>query len=322
MENSGNQQQKNNWKKKGLGWIPDYPDLRDYNLGNEKSIKENLKFKIQEKTHNFEKILKNLTNLISDLNSGKDKQEKKQEKIEQINDQISDNVLFKKVKFNKILRYIDEDQDRDTINKRYPFNQIEYESIRSNQIAELKKYLVILLTKGWLKIKKDFVFYEPETNSYNTKKMVMWMNDKSYDRTTKLLVENFQKLTNIQADGIVGLETYTTFNETFCDENKLLPPKPEENREDTPIKSLSKIKSFVVISLIVRDGSKIILDILLSKIIEQIQIEYNNTHNLSSLFEHDFLEKIKVDENFFEKIFTSNMNSIETVIKKIGLFRT
>ncbi len=53
-----------NWKKRGLGWIPEYPDLRDSSIGKE----EKNRFKVEERTAFFEKIAKSLFELIEKNN--------------------------------------------------------------------------------------------------------------------------------------------------------------------------------------------------------------------------------------------------------------
>ncbi|MEJ6486848.1 C1 family peptidase [Nostoc punctiforme UO1] len=327
MENNSNQQKKD-WKKKGLGWIPDYPDLRDYNLETEEGIKNKLRFKIEERTRDFEKVVEDLINFISDLivQNGLE-----QDKIKQFKNQIFGNVLFAKVKVHKFLREISENPDK--INHKYPCNPIKYESILSNEIVELKKYLAILLRRGYLSLsERDSVNFD------DPGKLVNWMREQKYDSTTKSLVKDFQRRSNILADGIVGLETYMTFNEYFSEPEKLKLLK--EPQGSTLIKSLSKINFFAVTSLISRSEFEIILDILKLKIINQIKKEYheyisknpNETNNIGlkrKVFEYDFFNYIlgENEKDLFEKIFSfeekdvqnaEDFKPIENFINKIS----
>lgn len=297
MENSSNQQQKKDWKKKGLGWIPDYPDFRDYSLEDEENIEKKLRFKIEERTHDFEKVVENLIDLISKLSvqNGLEK-----DKIQQFKNQIFGNVLFAKVKVHKFLREMSENSDK--INQ-YPCNPIKYESILSNEIVELKNYLAILLRRGYLSPSDSVDLKDFDDPG----ELVNWMREQKYDSTTKSLVKDFQRRSNILADGIVGLETYTTFNEYFSDQKKLLQLKKYvEPPKSTLTKSLSKIKFFAVSSLISRTEFEIILDIFKFKVIEQICKEFTDyikNHSYKNteiqvnelqkkVFECDFLETI------------------------------
>ncbi|MEH2136972.1 C1 family peptidase [Nostoc sp.] len=314
MENSSNQQQKKDWKKKGLGWIPDYPDFRDYNLENEEGIKNKLRFKIEERTRDFEKVVEDLINFISDLivQNGLE-----QDKIKQFKNQIFGNVLFAKVKVHKFLREMSENPDTDKINHKYPCNPIKYESILSNEIVELKKYLAILLRRGYLSLsERDSVDFK---DFDDPGELVNWMREQKYDSTTKSLVKDFQRRSNILADGIVGLETYTTFNEYFSDKEKLLQLKNYvEAQGSTLTKGLSKIKFFAVTSLISRSEFEIILDIFKIKIIDQIIKEYKEYYNNPDkenniglnrkIFEYEFLNHIQVKNDLFEKRFTKIFN--------------
>jgi hypothetical protein len=126
-----------------LGWIPDYPDLPNYNLRDEESINNDIRPKIEGITSDFEKIVEDLINniLIGENNLQK-------QRIKEFKNQILSNVLFAKVKVYKLLREIT--RTSGIIDKQYLFNPIKYESILANHIVDLKKYLGILLMRGYL----------------------------------------------------------------------------------------------------------------------------------------------------------------------------
>ncbi|MEH2326051.1 MAG: C1 family peptidase [Nostoc sp.] len=300
MENSSNQQQKKDWNKKRLGWIPDYPDLRDYSLGDEEVIKNNLRFKIEGRTRDFEKVVEDFINLLSDsipINS------LNQEKIKELKNQIFGNVVFAKVKVHKLLRESLELEIIKRTNHQYPCNPITYERILSSQIVDLKKYLGILSMKGYLSSSE-----KGSVNFNQPVEIVDWMRNAEYDSTTKSLVKDFQCRSKIMDDGIVGLETYTTLNECFSDPTKLCLLK--ESGRNPNKKGLSKIKYFAVTSLISRAEFEIILDILKCQVIKQICKEFteyikNNSYKnpqiqvtelKKKIFEYDFLETI-IDAN-------------------------
>lgn len=328
MENSSNQQQKKDWKKKGLGWIPDYPDLRDYSLDDEENIEKQLRFKIEGRTGDVEKLVENLINFISDLISKNNLLQ--EERIKEFKNQIFGNVLFAKVKVHKFLRESLELETR--INHQYPCNPIKYERILSSQIVDLKKYLGILSMKRYLSSSEKG---SGNVDFDNPVEIVDWMRKAEYDSTTKSLVKDFQSRSNILVDGIVGIETYTTLNEYFSDQKKL--SQREDSGTNTNKKGLSEIKFFAVTSLISRTEFEIILDILKSKFIEQICKEfteyiknnsYKNTeiqvHELQNkIFECDFLETIIDAKNsylfeemeIFKKLEVKYLNIFKEEIK-------
>ncbi len=106
---SSNYQSQPDWRKKGLGWVPDYPDARDYSLGNDNLNKREAETtQRNEKVQNIETLAGNINKLIDALyNIHADKEfNQKLEKIkETINHEIMDNVSFEKVRIYKILRF-------------------------------------------------------------------------------------------------------------------------------------------------------------------------------------------------------------------------
>lgn len=327
MESRNKQSQKDNLNKKGLGWLPDYPDLRDYNLDNKEVINQKLRFKIEEKTQNFENLVKELIDLVSDsflMNSIN------QNRINEFKNKVWGNVLFAEVKIHKFLRYISKAEQDKQINEYYLVNPIKYESILSKQILELKKYLGILYMEGYLSIleKNDKLLRLKEP-----KNLVYWMRKEEYDEETKLLVKDFQYRSHIMQDGIVGLETYTAFNEHFSSPNTneflRIPDNNIEPRQSP--RSLSKIKFFSVTSLISSTEFEIIINILKSKVIDQISKEYLDNKILptarleENIFEYNFLQIIKVDNyKLFQEIVDSpkeditNDEYVSQIIKRIN----
>jgi hypothetical protein len=168
-----------------LGWIPDYPDLRNYNLRDQESIKNDLSLKIEGITSDLEKIVEDLINSISDLIAENNLQK---QRIKEFKNQILSNVLFAKVKVHKLLGEIT--RTSGIIDKQYLFNPIKYESILANQIVDLKKYLGILLMRGYLSqlpIKNGTNY----VHSNDAGAVVRCMREQEYDITNKSLVKNF-----------------------------------------------------------------------------------------------------------------------------------
>ncbi|BAY36808.1 hypothetical protein NIES2111_11390 [Nostoc sp. NIES-2111] len=308
MESNKNQQQKQLWTKKGLGWVPDYPDLRDYHLEKEEGVKNKLTFKIEERTHGLEKLIEALLSLIAETASCT-----QEERINEFKRKIFGNIVFARIRVHKFL--INEQNniiDIEKLDKKYPPNIIDYQSILSKQTTELKTYLAVLKMQEKMQEKM-------QKNAHNSEKpriidfgsvpeVVEWIRDEKYDGKTESLIKDFQKRSGILSDGIVGLETYITLNEEFS-KNKTSP------QEKTVKKGLSRIKFFSVTSLISREQFEIILSIFKSKVIEQIEKEYNeHGRSKKNIFEYNFLKNIDLEESLFENIFEAkDSESLEKI---------
>ncbi len=158
MENKAQEKkQKIDWKKKGLGWVPDYPDLRDYNPNDD--IKTNLRLKVENTTakfesfaHTFESFASQLSELIDSVKNDNVLKNQLQTNIKELKNQlnpIDSGILFKKVKIHKLLisEEIQEIQD-------IQINKLSYESILPKQILDLKKYLGTLVLLDYLSFPK------------------------------------------------------------------------------------------------------------------------------------------------------------------------
>ncbi|MFB2769508.1 C1 family peptidase [Pelatocladus sp. BLCC-F211] len=326
---------KTDMRKKGLGWVPDYPDLRDYNLDNEDAIKHKLRFKIEENTGNIENIVEVLINLIDFLKTN-NQTNLPEGNIEEIKNKIFGSVLFVKIKVHRILR--DSYDEIDENENQYPLYPLEYESILSKQTLELNKYLGVLLMGGYLlppesvKDRHPEVFQKEQCKKLESKKLekvnvqealkspegVDWvlklMRQKNYIDDTKDLVKRFQICSQIRKDGIVGLETNITLNEYFSDYEKLEDLKEcNINIEENP-QYPSRIKFLSTTSLIPSTAFSIILEVLIFKATKQIYEEYKNNQEINDykriIYEHDFLIKIKCKEKsyFYQK-------EIENILK-------
>lgn len=307
MENKANgQNQKNDWQKKGLGWVPDYPDLRDYSLSDE-DIKNNLRLKTDGKTELFEHMLKLITQISKETSITNIEQSSE---IKQITNKILGNVFFGKIKVYKLF-----DKEIDIVIPKYLPNYPNHESILSTQIVELKKYLGVLL------IGKYIVPEQDENITHKNGKIVnfkgkepmnwvldwIWEKNEDKDLIITALVKDFQKRSGITPDGIVGLETYITLNEYFSDSKKLEKLK-EEKRYVAPKAHLeshkSKIRFFSVTSLVPTTAVDKIQSIFISKVIEEIKEEHEKFPDADEKYEQPFLKQINVKfEDFFQTIF-------------------
>ncbi|WP_339386337.1 C1 family peptidase [Calothrix rhizosoleniae] len=160
------------------------------------------------------------------------------------------------------------------------------------------------------------------------------MNEERYDVISQELVKLFQLSSQIYADGVLGLETYTTFNDLINNEEKLLNFKKNAEKEMGEIidklsksqkndkekieeiiqdkdnkQSLSKIRLISVYQSMPNVVIDTIFTFLIDRVVIQIYEEcrdfINYYHEYEEeirqiLFEYDFLENIKVQKDFFE----------------------
>ena len=317
---------KENGKGKGLGWIPEYPDLRDYSIGNE----EKLRFKIEEKIARDEKIAEDLILLIESLNS-EDKSfafqgdnKIRQRQIDDFKNKILGQVKFIKVKVHHIFRY-------PSLQEEKPINNLpDKNSLFIQQILELKKYLSIMVMKN-KDLEKNYkkLYNEIEESGYKlinfneVKEVVNWMREEDYDLTTLTIIKLLQHHFQIRNDGIFGLETYTTLNQYFSGKNGLLPIKENNCDLSSNQKSLSKIRFVSIASLTPITALDKILDILIENTVESIysakfqEIKEKGKQD-SVIFEYDFLENQiegkQKNKTFFKKYLQEDFEYIINLI--------
>ena len=244
-KNQQNSSNTEDFKKRGLGWVPDYPDLRDYNLDNE-DIKNNQRLKLNETAITIEK-------LIVELIKSKSTEDISQNQIDALRSTIFGEVVFKKVKVYKILRYYSETEK---YKQRLKLNEVKFDSLRNKQILQLKKYLFFFL--AWLQTKNfnnnglELAKPERDLDSFanDVKYSINWMNNgEEYDNDMKEIVKAFQIVTKTRQDKIVGLDVYTELKKFFKGE---APDNSENEGEKNGLKNipLRNIKYFPLFSSI------------------------------------------------------------------------
>jgi C1A family cysteine protease/peptidoglycan hydrolase-like protein with peptidoglycan-binding domain len=180
-------------KRKGLGWVPDYPEIDDSNLSSS-DIQVNGRLKQTEATSSVERLAGKLGDiaevLIQALNS--------------IN--FQDNSYTKKNLLSGQLRSLKEEIDQDILENLEIFDVIAHQVLKegsSNQeVLRLKSALQYLFSST------DVFRYEKSEDIFTWE----WLSNSNYDRATENLVKRFQEVVKIEVDGIVGLETYTAIN--------------------------------------------------------------------------------------------------------------
>ncbi|MEZ2304286.1 MAG: C1 family peptidase [Microcoleus sp.] len=209
METQGTaNNQAKDWRKKGLGWVPDYPDERDYLLDNEE-VKKSGNLRRNEVTKSIEDIADKLIKLIETLQKIPG-----QETLENLKTELESQV-FGEVKFVKVKVYS---------------KNLKLGIDPSPKVRELKDYFQLLSSHPQLSNFNPKSYFENDIVEY-----FKWLNGEDFDVNTKKIVEDFQTKAKIRVDGIVGVETYTAISEFFDDINYLPSDKDTELTELLPI---------------------------------------------------------------------------------------
>jgi len=241
------------WRNKGLGWVPDYPDEKDYLWDNENKDLDYLR--INEVTKSIEDIAKNLVEVLESLEN---KFISRQDSLKNIKNQLkkpgSGQFAEELAKNLRELLEIIEDEfvpkhqkikEIKSQLKNQVFGEIEFarvkvfqESLRlgttASEVSQLKYYLQLLSTHP------NFSNFQPiESFKDDQSKYWKWLIKDEFDNTTEEIVKNFQNLVKIREDGIVGLETYTAIGKYLHNPNNPLPTK------DTPLVKLLPIPIWI-----------------------------------------------------------------------------
>lgn len=227
MPNSSDseERQKIDWKKKGLGWIPDYPDLRDYHLDSENIKAQDGRLKKEETNQELEQVTDFLLQLFdilvkdpSSLNKVIDQKNLQavQENLGELRRNVFGDIRFMPVKVHKILK------EGIQVISPYASDEFKYESDLSNRVLSLRKFLYILKNEGKLELldesklgKLDSILAWLTDTHFSTHSQAKKAEKtpEIFDDITRQLVMRFQFCSSIAIDGEVGLETYTTLEE-------------------------------------------------------------------------------------------------------------
>ena len=202
------------WRNKGLGWVPDYPDERDYLLDSEE-IKALDNLRRNEVTKSIEDIAENLIEVLESLEEAfLPRQERLKEIKSKLENQVFGEIEFAQVKvFQKSLR-------RNT---------------STPEVRQLKYYFQLLSSHPNFSERFRLIKWFDEDYSEYWK----WLSADTFDSNTEEIVKEFQKLVKIREDGIVGLETYTAIGKYLRNPDNQLPTR------DTPLVNLLPIPIWI-----------------------------------------------------------------------------
>ncbi|MEG5049903.1 MULTISPECIES: C1 family peptidase [unclassified Microcoleus] len=214
METQGTaKNQGKDWRKQGLGWVPDYPDTRDYPLDSEE-VKKSGNLRRNEVTKSIEDIAENLIEVIESLQN----EFPRNQELEKIKTGLKSKV-FEKASFYKVKVY--------TKSLRLGIEQ-------SPQVRQLKYYFQLLSSHPQLP-----EFFLPKKFFPNEQTYWEWLASEEFDEETEEIVKKFQKQVKIREDGIVGIETYTAISNYIGDTKCSQPDK------NTPLVNLLPIPIWI-----------------------------------------------------------------------------
>lgn len=198
------------FKKKGLGWIPDYPDLRDYRTDDDNTnggfqFHKNGRLNLEQSVATIESLTGDLLIALRQLN-----QDSLQDIIQSIEDKVFGNLRFISVQLRKSLSY-----GSDQLISKVQTASSEESKSRTQQILLLKNYLYILFLKSAGHILPnefnagfrfandskydqsslnpvDISSLNPVVNLFDVEKSIAWLRDENFDQTTERLVILFQ----------------------------------------------------------------------------------------------------------------------------------
>lgn len=202
------------WRNKGLGWVPDYPDERDYLLDSEE-VKALDNLRRNEVTKSIEDIAENLIEVLESLEEAfLPRQERLKEIKSKLENQVFGEIEFAQVKvFQKSLR----------------------RSMNTPEVRQLKYYFQLLSSHPNFSKKFQVIkWFDKDYSEY-----WKWLSADTFDSKTEAIVKKFQKLVKIREDGIVGLETYTAIGKYLRNPDNQLPTK------DTPLVNLLPIPIWI-----------------------------------------------------------------------------
>jgi C1A family cysteine protease len=245
-----NNPQQNIMTSCGSGWVPDHPDLRDRNLssGNDGFVNRdvaNSRLNKEDSIEFFEDFASQIIDTLKIFIKNSKPSEHddllvKKQALERLQDKIFGNIQLTTVKVRRQLG--------ESINDQIAKDRESKENLALIQrVYELKNCLYLLYKNNYLDLTEDYHgpqsqnILDPEGEDSSVKDLddirnvMKWLKSPKFDLITVMLVRQFQYVSNIYVDGIVGLETYTALENFIQDissaNNKIY--EFEEKRKNT-----------------------------------------------------------------------------------------
>ncbi|MFM7448088.1 MAG: peptidoglycan-binding protein [Leptolyngbyaceae cyanobacterium] len=268
------------WTRKGFGWVPDYPDIRDFDPSpsTDKEL-PSLQKEIQKEgmTEVIDDLTTDLITAIRLLQESNNSQSNElQETLRRLESRSGSGVQFGATRIYRVL-------SKDITSK----NPDDRE--QQQEVLQLKKCLYLLIQHGYLSSEK--LFKKPIEE-------VKWLVDSNFDSNTEDFVKQFQLKNRLREDGIVGINTFLKLEECTA--------KPEEC-EKNPVKNLNETSTAVKNPAKLVTISSLVPDQLFGELIDQLYLKVSQSLGLSdslpTILSEDLIIKVlKATEEKIEEI--------------------
>lgn len=244
-------QSQNPWMEKGLGWLPDYPDLRDYQL-DKVEIQKGGRLTLEETTRNLEGLADSVIDALNLLRNEFSEEESKLESLQSLIDKLQtkvfDNISFLSVRLRKILRPTS--KKLESLSPSLALLLNERDTLWMQSIHDLKTYLYLYLfpkgnpdTEIGSEILEVIRFHKLDNFNY----LIQWIKDLEFDDPTIAMIQAFHSCngenTEQKSSSTVGPYTYHKLSQALREQ-----VKPEN--KDFQASFLSSLKSIPPVQLI------------------------------------------------------------------------
>jgi C1A family cysteine protease len=194
------------FRQKGLGWIPDYPDIRDYNLDGDDVVRQN---DTLNRSDNIELLADILKVLIAKEPQCEVDSKLHKNLLDNLDRKVFGDIRFCPVTVQKIL---------------------QKGSPNCKEIRELKWVLHLLnAANGCLQNSLPIPFQDDLNKQWD------WLLGDEFDDETYELIKGLQEKMNLDQTGIVNLETYTAIAKYLREPGSL----PEIRQQQLSLQLLS-----------------------------------------------------------------------------------
>jgi C1A family cysteine protease len=247
--NQNQSRQNIDWTRKGFGWVPDYPDIRDFvpsastdtdRASLQKEIqKEGVTEAIDDVTNNLIRALDLLRQQIQGINQPKaqtDHWNDLQATLEALGNQANSGVQFSSARVYRVL-------SKETLDQSSP-EKDQNDREQKREILQLKHCLYFLVRNGVLDFDQT-----PDDE-------IDWLTKPEFDDSTESLVKQFQAKhfldIKIREDGSVGLNTFLAL-EACCANIEKCKQDVCSDRPNTGATEIKNPAKLITISSLVPD---------------------------------------------------------------------
>lgn len=220
-----------NFTHKGLGWVPDYPDGRDYSLESHKIKHEDSeRLKRDEVSSSIESLAESLLGAVNLLKQNFHDNEPNFSILDKLSEEIESKIFggidFKATRIHKILKLNEE----------------------GSEVIQLKYYLHFIFSiNNFKELNPKDEFDQTPKEENESLEYFEWLRAPKFDLCLENIVKAFQERVGITKDGVVGLETYSALSECLANPDSALPQKATTEIELVVVNSLIPKNVFPVV---------------------------------------------------------------------------